>query len=197
MIEFHSVTLAFGGQTVLDRQSLTAAAGEHLAIMGPSGCGKTSLLRLVAGLEKPSAGSIAIHARRISYVFQSPRLLPWLTAAENVNAVLSGRGATLPLAHAWLEAVALGDAAQKYPRELSGGMQQRVNLARALAYDGEILLLDEPLQGLDEETKASMIALIKTHAAGKTLLLATHDLAEANALAETVYSYRAHQFEKG
>lgn len=194
MIELKNVTLSYGEQIVLKDQDLTAALGARIALMGPSGCGKTSLLRVIAGLEKPAKGSAVVHTDRISCLFQEPRLFPWLTAEENVNTVLSDRAATLPQARKWLEAVGLPDAAKKYPRELSGGMQQRVSLARALAYNGDILLLDEPLKGLDAETKAEMVRLINTHAAGKTLLLATHDTDEAAALTDTLYFYQNNHF---
>lgn len=194
MIHLNRITLSFGEQTVLKDQNLMIPSGAHIALMGPSGCGKTSLLRLIAGLIKPTGGTAVIHSDRISCLFQEPRLFPWLTAEENVNAVLSDRAATLPDAQKWLEAVGLADAMKKYPRELSGGMQQRVSLARALAYNGDILLLDEPLKGLDSETKADMIRLLRQHTAGKTLLLATHDPEEANALTETLYVYSEQRF---
>lgn len=194
MIELNHITLAYGEQLVLKDQDLTVSAGARIALMGPSGCGKTSLLRLVAGLVKPAGGSVTVHSAHISFLFQEPRLLPWLTAEENVNSVLSDRSDTLPKAQKWLKAVGLSDTMEKYPRKLSGGMQQRVSLARALAYDGDILLLDEPLKGLDADTKADMIHLLQQHTAGKTLLLATHDRKEAAALTETLYIYSNHRF---
>lgn len=194
MINLNHITLAFGEQTVLKDQDLIIPSGAHIALMGPSGCGKTSLLRLIAGLISPTGGTAVVRSDRISCLFQEPRLLPWLTAEENVNAVLSDRAATLPDAQKWLDAVGLSDAIKKYPHELSGGMQQRVSLARALAYNGEILLLDEPLKGLDSETKADMIRLLRQHTAGKTLLLATHDPEEADALTDTLYFYQNNHF---
>lgn len=194
MIEMKSVSLSYGNQPVLKAQDLSLSKGEHIALMGPSGCGKTSMLRLAAKLTAPTKGSLCIHARRIAFLFQEPRLLPWLTAEENVNAVLSDRPATLPEARKWLEAVGLTDTGTKYPHELSGGMQQRVSLARALAYDGDLLLLDEPLKGLDTGTKTEMLRLIQQHSVGKTLLLATHDREEAAALTQTLYSYQEHRF---
>ncbi len=195
MIELTNVCLRYGGQTVLSDQDLRIAPGERVALMGPSGCGKTSLLRLVAGLVKPTAGTLRVSADRIAFLFQEPRLLPWLTAEENVNTVLSDRAATLPEARRWLEAVGLSPAAKKYPRELSGGMQQRLSLARALASGGSLLLLDEPLKGLDDETRADMLALLQTHTPGKTLLLATHDRTEAEALAHRRFLYHEKSFQ--
>jgi len=196
MIELNRITLTYGNQTVLNAQCLTVTAGERIALMGPSGCGKTSLLRVIAGLVKPIRGNVSLHTDRISYLFQEPRLLPWLTAEENVNTVLSDRTDTLPEARKWLEAVGLCDAMKKYPHELSGGMQQRVSLARALAYNGDILLLDEPLKGLDPDTKADMLRLLQQHSAGKTLLLATHDRNEAAALTDRVYFYENGHFTR-
>ena len=194
MIQLKKLQLSYAEQTVLQDQDLTVTAGEHVALMGPSGCGKTSLLRIVAGLLKPSGGTITTDSGRISYLFQEPRLLPWLTAEDNVNVVLSGRAETLPEARKWLEAVGLAEAVKKYPHELSGGMQQRVSLARALAYNGDILLLDEPLKGLDAETKAEMLRLLQAYTAEKTILLATHDTEEAEALTERLYVYQDHRF---
>lgn len=194
MIELKNVNISYGEQIVLKNQTLTVPAGERVALMGPSGCGKTSLLRLIAGLIKPAEGSVSIHTDRISCLFQEPRLLPWLTAEENVNTVLSDSAVTLPEARKWLEAVGLKAAIKKHPHELSGGMQQRVSLARALAYHGDILLLDEPLKGLDAETKSDMIDLINTYATGKALILATHDTEEAAALTDALYSYQNNNF---
>ena len=195
MLEMKGVTLSFGGVTVLENQSLTLKENAHIALTGPSGCGKTSFLNLVAGLIKPTAGRIFTNTERIGYVFQEPRLLPWLTAAENVSAVLSDKKSAPQTARQWLSLVGLSEAAAgKYPAELSGGMAQRVSLARALAYDGDILLLDEPFKGLDESRRNEMIALVREHAAGKTLLLATHDREEAAALCERVYVFQNRQF---
>lgn len=196
MLRLEGVSLSYGGQIVLQEQSLDLPSGKRIALMGPSGCGKTSLLRLAAGLSAPDSGTVDRRCARISYLFQEPRLLPWLTAQENVNAVLSDRAATQDTARRWLEAVGLGADADKYPCALSGGMQQRVSLARALAYGGALFLLDEPLKGLDAETRADMLALLREHTGGKTVLLATHDKAEAEALADEVYIYRPHRFDR-
>lgn len=194
MLEMQNVTIAYGDISVLESQSLTLSPGARIALTGPSGCGKTSLLNLVAGLVTPAAGQISRRAERVAYVFQEPRLLPWLSAAENVAAVLSDKHAAPQTARRWLELVGLSEAADKYPSKLSGGMAQRVSLARALAYGGDILLLDEPFKGLDESLHAEMITLVQEHTAGKTLLLAIHDREEANALCDRVYVYENRQF---
>ena len=142
MINISNLTLRYGENTVIDDFSLHIAKGEHIALMGPSGCGKTSLLRCVAGLVKPQGGKVEISAERVSYVFQEPRLLPWLTAAQNVNAVLSDSEKTMEESCAWLQRAELRSDSAKHPAELSRGMQQRISICRALAYGGDLLLLD-------------------------------------------------------
>jgi len=194
MIRLQNITVSYGEQTVLNKMDLTVPTGGRIALMGPSGCGKTTLLRLVAGLIKPGGGELRTDTDRIAFLFQEPRLLPGRTAAENVNAVLSDRQKTMPEAMKWLSAVGLSEAAGKYPHELSGGMQQRVSLARALAYNGDIVLLDEPTKGLDGVTKEDMINLLNAHTTGKTILFATHDREEALQLADTVLQYRDGRF---
>ncbi len=175
LLTLQNVSLSFGEKQVLHDLTLSLKPGESRVIMGSSGIGKTSLLRLCAGLLKPDSGHIQCHAARISMQFQEPRLLPWLTAAENVNTVLSDKRDTLPEAMEFLSMVGLSEAAELYPSELSGGMAQRVALARALAFRGELYLLDEPFRGLDEALRDDMISLVieKTKDAG--LLLVTHD----------------------
>ncbi len=175
LLTFDKVSLSLGGKTLFESLDLSLRKGEVKVIMGPSGCGKTSLLRLAAGLLKPTEGKILRESDRISVQFQEPRLLPWLPAVENVNLVLSDKKETLPKALEYLDAVGLGDATHQYPAELSGGMAQRVALARALAFGGDLFLLDEPFRGLDQSLRDQMISLVKTHTADKALLLITHD----------------------
>ncbi len=189
MIEIKNLSLSYEGERVIEGFSLKLSAGDKIALMGPSGCGKTSLLSAIAGLLKPEKGSIKLGGR-VSVVFQEPRLLPWLSALENINVVLSDSAETLPEAGKWLEAVGLGDAADKLPSELSGGMRQRVGIARALAFGSDILLLDEPLKGMDADTEESVAELIRSSAKDKTLILVTHDEAEARAFADKLYVYR-------
>jgi putative ABC transport system ATP-binding protein len=196
-----TLRLAAGGRvvTVLDGVTLDAAAGEVLAVTGPSGSGKSTLLGLIAGLDRPTAGSIVLDGvevtaldedalarlRRdaIGYVFQSYHLIPTLTAAENVAVPLElagqpdARGRALDL----LAAVGLGERADHYPAQLSGGEQQRVALARAVALRPRLLLADEPTGNLDSATGAQIVdlllALNREH--GSTLVLVTHDEAVA------------------
>ena len=193
MIEVRGLSVFYGvgseRKTVLENCSLTVAAGEHAALTGPSGCGKTTLLRCIAGLMKPDAGSVTVKGR-VSVVFQEPRLFPWMTAAQNLDAVFPKSGAA-----GWLERAGLADAAGKYPAELSGGMRQRLSICRALAYGGDVLLLDEPLKELNLSLRREICGLIRQESAGKALLLVTHDAADLE-LADTVYKYRDGRFEK-
>lgn len=194
MIDIRGLCVSFGGRPVLSGCSLHVPDGGRVALMGPSGCGKTTLINAVAGLLRPDAGTVDLHGGRVAYVFQEPRLLPWLTAAENVNLVLSDGAATLDRALELLRAVGLAEAADKYPAQLSGGMQQRVALCRALAYGGDILLLDEPLKGLDRELRETVASLILDRSRGSTVLLVTHDPEEARLLADTTLHFRNGSF---
>lgn len=175
---FDHVSLSFGNTVVLRDLSFRVPVGTTMTLMGASGGGKTSILRLAARLIRPDSGTVT-GGGRVSMQFQEPRLLPWLTAAENINAVLSDTKQTLPLALSWLERVGLSSAAALYPEELSGGMAQRVSLCRALAAPHDLLLLDEPFRGLDGETKGMVMAAVKAASVGRTLLLVTHDPDEA------------------
>ncbi len=190
MVELREISVRFGDKTVLDGLSFHVPRGSHIAIMGPSGVGKSTLLYVIAGLRKPDAGRCVVNAAHCAMLFQKPRLLPWLTAAENVNCVLSDAKATMPQAVGWLKRLGMEADAGKYPAELSGGMQQRVALARALAFGGDLILLDEPFQGLDDETKAGAIALCRKELADRTTILVTHDRAEARAMADRIYVLR-------
>ena len=183
-IEFRDVSFAYGSLTVLDHFSLTLPEKGVLCLTGPSGCGKTTLLRLLAGLEKPAAGIIAgWDGRRAAVVFQEDRLLPWMTAEDNVAAALPGsQEAARRRARSCLEAVQLGGQARRLPAELSGGMRRRVAIARALAADADLLLLDEPFTGLDPHLWAGIAAVLRQAYAGRPILLVTHHPAEAEAM---------------
>ena len=186
MIAIDRLNVAYGDASVLKDCALRVTAGRRIALMGPSGCGKTTLINAIAGLAAPDSGSIQVNGR-VSYVFQEPALFPWLTAEENVNVVLSDKRDTLPQARRWLEEAGLADSLNKYPHQLSGGQKQRVAICRALAFGGELVLLDEPFQGLDENTKAGAMALCRKELAERTTILVTHDRAEAQTLADRIY----------
>lgn len=180
MLELTNITHRFDGHVVLERIDLTLDRKQRVALMGPSGIGKTTLLRIALGLLKPTEGTVENHFQRPTAVFQEPRLLPWRTAAENVNLVLEDSSATLPKARQTLKILGLGDALDKYPRELSGGMQQRVAIARALAAEGDLLVLDEPFKALDPALKEQVLTLVDQTPAA--ILLVTHEETEAKAL---------------
>jgi len=178
MIIVDTVSFAYGEKTIFTAFSKSFPLGKTYALVGPSGCGKTTLLRLLAGLETPQSGSITVpQMAKITTMFQENRLLPWLTVRQNVALVLSTPNEALI---DWcLAAVELDGYTQKYPDELSGGMQRRVALARALAHGGDILLLDEPFNGLDEALKERIAPKIKERFEGKTIFLVTHSEQEA------------------
>ncbi|MEV8530577.1 ABC transporter ATP-binding protein [Streptomyces sp. NPDC051211] len=184
---------------VLAGAELEFAAGSFTALLGPSGCGKSTVLGTVAGFVRPSAGRVTVGGVPVDgpgpdrgVVFQHYALFPWRTARGNVEFALKRLG--LPRAErrrralAALDEVGLADGAEKYPAQLSGGMQQRVALARALAAEPEVLLMDEPFGALDALTRTRMQALLRQlwQRAGTTVLFVTHDIDEALALAERV-----------
>lgn len=180
MLELKDVSLSFGALEVLRGASLTLEQGERIAITGPSGCGKTSLLHVIAGLLHPDSGLVRNRAARTACVFQEPRLLPWLSAEENVSIVMP-HGTQGQDALMLLKKLGLADSAEKHPCELSGGMQQRAALARALAYAPDLLLLDEPFRALDAASKALAIDAVNERA-DCAVILVTHSPEEADAL---------------
>ncbi len=195
-------TLARGTREVLREVDIDIAAGEILSVIGPSGGGKSTLLRLVAGLDAPTTGTLTIDGtpigpndERTAVAFQEPRLLPWRTIAQNVELGLprgTARRAGRERVRELLALVGLEHAADQRPREVSGGMAQRASLARALARNPEVLLLDEPFGALDALTRLRMQdLLLEIHAAEPTtVLLVTHDVEEALYLGDRVLLLR-------
>lgn len=205
-IVLENVTKQYGhGATILDNLSATIQPGEFVSIIGPSGCGKSTLLKLVAGLSPITSGKVVmerltrVNARRItSFIFQDSTLLPWRTVRANVGLGLelehAPKAVRASAVDAMLSLVGLSDVADKYPRELSGGMKMRVSIARALASRPRVLLLDEPFAALDEITRDRMneelLRLRGQHA--WTVLFVTHSVAEAVFLSNRILVLAAH-----
>ena len=189
-----------GGETVaLDKTSFTIAPGEFICIVGPSGCGKTTLLHCLDGLHATTSGEILIDGKPIdgpgrdrAMVFQSASLMPWRTVVRNVTYGLEMQGVKLsdaiPRAQKMIELVGLAGFEDRHPGELSGGMQQRVNLARALVIDPEVILLDEPFAALDAQTREQMqTELLRVwDETKKNAVFITHQISEAVYLADRV-----------
>lgn len=178
------VSISRRGNLLVADLDLRIAAGETLAVMGPSGAGKTTLVRAMAGLTPVSGGSIIRGEGRLAMVFQDARLLPWRTALENVELVLDRQHRHVAMQ--WLERVGLADAAHVHPAGLSGGMRQRVSIARALAVGAPLVLVDEPFAHLDtvtaEELRVDLLAHLR--GTGSTVVWITHDPAEALAIGD-------------
>jgi len=197
-----NVTKRFGSVTALDRFNFEVGVGELVALLGPSGCGKTTALRVVAGLENQDSGKVFVgdndisstpaHKRNMGMVFQAYSLFPNLTAEENVAYGLQMRKvnkeARVKKAQTLLELVGLPTHGKRYTHQLSGGQQQRVALARALAFEPEILLLDEPLSALDAQVRVNLREEIRRLqiSLGTTTLFVTHDQEEAMAISDRV-----------
>lgn len=177
-VGLENVSFAYDDTKVLSHVTWRLPENGVVCLWGPSGCGKTTLLRLLAGLETPADGKIE-GVGRVSMVFQEDRLLPWMTALQNVMVT----GADESVAGHYLTAVGLTEEEiQALPAHLSGGQQRRVALARALAADSDYLLLDEPFNGLDENTWQNVVPLISMHAEHKPVVLVTHIREQAEAL---------------
>jgi sulfonate transport system ATP-binding protein len=185
-----SVVRKFGDRTVLNHLDLQIAPSEFVVLLGQSGSGKSTLLRLLGGLDLPDAGSVTVPRRR-AIVFQADRLLPWQRVWRNVAIGLTGREAK-QTALAVLEEVGLGDHADAWPRNLSGGEAQRVALARALVADPRLVLLDEPFAALDALTRLRMHDLVRALRAkhDAAMLMVTHDVDEAIVLADRIIVLR-------
>jgi NitT/TauT family transport system ATP-binding protein len=206
VIKVEGVSQAFGAEgdprrvVALESATLDIPRGELLSLIGPSGCGKSTLLNIIGGLATPTTGRVTIDGvevrgpspQKVAYVFQENTLFPWRTVIDNVKLGMAFQGVSKSeregRARESLEAVGMADFAQHFPGQLSGGMKQRVQLARALGLQTEILLMDEPFAALDEQTRMVLgedlsVLLART---GKTIIFVTHSLVEAVFLADRV-----------
>ena len=208
-VEFRDVSLAYDGQSgfAVEDISLSIAPGEFVAIVGPSGCGKSTFMKLATGLKPPTRGAVSVEGapvngplKIVGMAFQAPTLLPWRTTLDNVLLPLEivepyrstfkrDRAKFEDRARDLLRTVGLDGYADKHPWELSGGMQQRASICRALVHQPKMLLLDEPFGALDAFTREELWCLLRDlwSEHGFTVILVTHDLREAVFLADTVY----------
>ena len=178
-MQFNFASKSYGTDRILDPCAFSLEVGKVTALLGPSGVGKTTLLRMIAGLEADDSGAVE-STRRVSVTFQEPRLMPWLTVKQNVELVAPESG--------WLERLGLAGKEALYPRQLSLGMARRAALARALAFQPELLVLDEPFASLDTTTADQVRDLLRQtilHSAVTTLLV-THDENDVSAFDATV-----------
>lgn len=187
LLDFRVQRKAFAGHTVLQDVHLQLAEGEVVSLLGPSGCGKSTLLRIVAGLERDYSGQALRGEGEVAFVFQEPRLMPWLTVAENIG-FADDRAYDRPRVAQLIREVGLEGFEQALPKQLSGGMAQRVAIARGLYSRPRVLLLDEPFSAVDAFTRMKLqdllLALATHH--GIALLLVTHDVDEALYLGDRV-----------
>jgi ABC-type nitrate/sulfonate/bicarbonate transport system ATPase subunit len=196
-VVFSHIAMHFGSVRVLEDINLSVRAGEFVCILGPSGCGKSTLLNIAGGFVKPAAGGVTIDGEPVTgpdprriFVFQERGVFPWLTVNENIGFGLfreSPAGKIARIAH-YVQLVGLEGFEESYPSELSGGMKQRLEVARALAVNPDVLYLDEPFGALDSITRLQMRReLLRIwHAERKTILFVTHDIEESVQLADRV-----------
>ncbi|MFN2381303.1 MAG: ABC transporter ATP-binding protein [Guyparkeria sp.] len=189
LLELEGVCRAFDGGAGVRDIDLAVHRGDILGICGASGCGKSTLLRLVADREVPDAGRIRRHFGRLGMVFQEPNLLPWLSARDNVALVRTDRpDESRQAADEALAAVGLGHASSQYPATLSGGMRQRVGIARALAANPDLLLMDEPFSSLDYFTSVELLELVRQRVLERDIavVFVSHDVREVARLCDRV-----------
>lgn len=189
-VQIKNLSKAYDGRAVLENFSLALPERGTVCFLGPSGSGKTTLLHLIAGLIKPESGTISgLEHKKISFIFQEDRLLPWLTAEENVAVVMDKRQSAGCSPLQWLEKLGLAGEEHKRPCELSGGMRRRVAIARALAFSGDILLMDEPFKGLDTQTRSLVMDVIQRETHGALKILVTHQEEEAAMLSDVIFRF--------
>ena len=184
-IVINNITKKYGDNTVLSDFSLEIADKEKITVMGPSGCGKTTLIRIIAGLETAGSGEILGVPQNVSFVFQENRLCEDFSAVSNVRFV-TGKSVDKAEIEDNLKLLGLSDSLYKPVKTLSGGMKRRVAIARAILCDYDLLIMDEPFKGLDEELKSSVLQFVKEKTRDKTVIFVTHDIDEAKLFSERI-----------
>lgn len=185
MLQLKNIYKTFGDSVIFSDFNIGFREGVTTCIFGPSGCGKTTLLNIIGGLLKPDDGTLqGFDNKRFGYIFQEPRLLPWKTVRQNIEFVADGKDSD-----EFLKLVDLQHAADKYPSQLSGGMSQRVSIARALAVKPDIILMDEPFSNLDRILKKNIIDSFRNilETERKTVIYVTHDIDEAIAMSDDIF----------
>lgn len=185
MLQLRGINKTFGDSVIYSDFDIEFREGVTTCILGPSGCGKTTLLNIICGLLKPDDGTLqGFDNKRFGYIFQESRLLPWKTVRQNIEFVADGKDTD-----EFLKLVDLQHAADKYPSQLSGGMSQRVSIARALAVKPDIILMDEPFSNLDRILKKNIIDSFRNilETERKTVIYVTHDIDEAIAMSDDIF----------
>lgn len=172
---------SFENKIIIDNFNIEIHNNKINCLFGRSGCGKTTLINIIAGILKFDKGDITDKYKNISVIFQDSRLLPWLTIKDNINIVSENK------TDYYIDIMELSEFKNYYPDELSGGMKQRVNIARALSYKYNLLIMDEPFKGLDINSKKKIMCIVKNELKGKTSIFITHDIDEAVFLSDNIY----------
>ena len=176
-IQINNLTKKYGDKVVFENYTSTFDFDDILIIKGSSGLGKTTLIRMIAGLEKADYGEITTPVSKISFMFQEDRLIPFVSVLKNLTAVCSEEKALY-----YLKLMGLDEEKDNSPLALSGGMRRRVSLARALCFDSELVILDEPFKGLDEDLKVNICKIIKSEAKNRAFIIISHDIEDAQLL---------------
>jgi len=190
-VQVKNLNKSYGDNKVLINLNLNFEKNKITVVTGPSGCGKTTLLNIISGIDKPDSGEVILKDHSISFIFQEDRLIPDLTVYKNIEFVLKSTLTVLeskPIIEKYLDLVKLTEAKDKYPEQLSGGMKRRVAVARAFAYQSDLLIMDEPFKGLDEKLKKEIIdEFLRIYNLDKrTVILVTHDMDEAMFLGDAI-----------
>jgi NitT/TauT family transport system ATP-binding protein len=191
LVQVRNLYKSFGDNKVLVNLNLNFEKNKITVVTGPSGCGKTTLLNIISDIEKPDSGEVILKDHSISFIFQEDRLIPDLTVYKNIEFVLKStltEQESKPIIEKYLDLVKLTEAKDKYPEQLSGGMKRRVAIARAFAYRSDLLIMDEPLKGLDDKLKKEIIdEFLRIYNLDKrTVILVTHDKDEAMFLGDAI-----------